>query len=61
MLNIINVVQPKELKKIYQKSDIFFYPSFIDTFGFSLLEAMSYGLSILKINTGGTTSCKEIV
>ena len=43
------------------ESDIFFYPSFVDTFGFSLLESMSFGVPIITVNTGGTKNCKEIV
>lgn len=36
--------------KIYAKSNIFIFPSFIDTFGFALLEAMSVGLPVVTIN-----------
>lgn len=50
-----------KLFELYRKSDIFFYPSFVDTFGFSLLEAMSFGLPIITVNTNMTKSVKEIV
>ncbi len=51
----------KELFKLYEKSDIFFYPSFVDTFGFGLLEAMSFGLPVITVNTKYTKTRKEIV
>lgn len=37
-------------KEVYCNSDIFVFPSYIDTFGFSLLEAMSVGLPIVTTN-----------
>lgn len=42
------------------ESDIFFYPSFVDTFGFQPLESMSLGVPIVTVNTGGTKNCREI-
>ncbi|MDA3836913.1 MAG: glycosyltransferase family 4 protein, partial [Nanoarchaeota archaeon] len=43
-LKIYNLIPQKELFRLMQDSDIFLYPSFMDTFGFSSLEAMSFGL-----------------
>lgn len=60
-LKIRNLVSNKELFKLYEKSDIFFYPSFVDTFGFGLLEAMSFGIPIVTVNTKDTKTRKEIV
>lgn len=60
-LKIRNLVSNKELFKLYKKSDIFFYPSFVDTFGFGLLEAMSFGLSIVTVNTKYTKTRKEVM
>ena len=60
-LKIRNLVSNKELFKLYEKSDIFFYPSFVDTFGFGLLEAMSFGIPIVTVNTKYTKTRKEIV
>jgi glycosyltransferase involved in cell wall biosynthesis len=60
-INIQGLVSHEKMIENYKNSDIFFYPSFLDTFGFSLLEAMSYGLSILTVNTGGTKNCGEII
>ena len=36
--------------EIYPSSDIFIYPGFSDTFGFSLLEAMSFGIPIVTVD-----------
>jgi glycosyltransferase involved in cell wall biosynthesis len=60
-LKIRNLVSNKELFKLYKKSDIFFYPSFADTFGFGLLEAMSFGLPTITVNTKHTLTRKEII
>ena len=52
----------KELFENMKNSDIFFYPSFIDTFGFLLLEAMSFGLPLIALyHHWGTSSVKEII
>lgn len=60
-LKIRNLVSNKELFKLYEKSDIFFYPSFVDTFGFGLLEAMSFGIPIVTVNTKYTKTRNEII
>jgi glycosyltransferase involved in cell wall biosynthesis len=61
-LEIKNLVSQKELFKLYSKSDIFFYPSFVDTFGFGLLEAMSFELVPITISHNwGTPAIKEII
>ncbi|RLF34857.1 MAG: hypothetical protein DRM99_05740 [Thermoplasmata archaeon] len=61
-LNIIELVPHRKLIETYfPQSDIFFYPSFVDTFGFALLEAMSFGLPIVTVNTKFTKSRKEII
>lgn len=48
-IKILGLVPSEKLREYYQKSDIFFYPSFVDTFGFAILEAMSHGLPIISI------------
>lgn len=60
-LKIYNLMPHKEVCKLLESSDLFLYPSAIDTFGFSLLEAMAYGLPTITINTGLTKSRKEII
>ena len=50
-----------KLFELMQNSNLFLYPSSVDTFGFSLLEAMSFGLPTITINTWGTKSRKEII
>ena len=60
-IEIKDLVTQKELFRAYEKSDIFFYPSFVDTFGFGLLEAMSFGLPIVTVNTKNTRTRKEII
>jgi len=37
-------------EEIYPSSDIFIYPGFSDTFGFSLLEAMSFEIPIVTVD-----------
>jgi glycosyltransferase involved in cell wall biosynthesis len=37
-------------KEIYPSSDIFVYPGFSDTFGFCLLEAMSFSIPIVSVD-----------
>ncbi len=40
--------QEKLFNEIYPKSDIFFYPGFSDTFGFSLVESLAFKLPIIS-------------
>jgi glycosyltransferase involved in cell wall biosynthesis len=51
-LKIIEKNLPYEtlFNEIYLKSNIFIFPTYIDTFGFSLLEAMSVGLPVVATN-----------
>jgi len=60
-LKIYNLIPQKKLFELMKSSDIFLYPCFVDTFGFSLLEAMGFGLPITSINTNKTKTRKEIV
>ena len=60
-LEIRDLVSQKELFEEYSTSDLFFYPSFMDTFGFGLLEAMSFGLPIISVNTSRTKTRHEII
>ncbi|MFC1710680.1 glycosyltransferase family 4 protein [Nanoarchaeota archaeon] len=60
-LEIYDLVPREKLFGLMSKSDIFFYPSFSDTFGFSLLEAMSFGLPIIAMKTPRNVSVSEII
>jgi len=46
-IKIYDIMSQEKLFKLYEKSSIFFYPGYSDTFGFALLEAMSFGLPIV--------------
>lgn len=60
-LKIYNLLPQKKVFEILKNSDLFLYPGSVDTFGFSLLEAMANGLPTITINTEGTKSRKEII
>ena len=40
--------QRKLFEEVYPSADIFVYPSFTDTFGFAITEAMSFGLPVVS-------------
>ena len=46
-LNIINPLPRENVFEYYKKADIFCLPSYVDSFGFVLLEAKSFGLPIV--------------
>lgn len=48
-IKFYNLMPREELFKLYSKSTLFIYPGFTDTFGFSFLEAMSFGLPIITV------------
>jgi len=54
----INILPPqlreKLLNEIYPKIDIMIFPSFYESFGVVLLEALSYGMGIITMNTYAT-------
>lgn len=60
-LRILPLMSQKDLFQLMRTSDLFLYPSAVDTFGFSLLEAMAFGLPVITINTKYTKSRSEIV
>jgi glycosyltransferase involved in cell wall biosynthesis len=51
-------IDDKTLKKLYNVSSVFLFPSFYEGFGFPPLEAMQSGLPVLSSDN---TSLKEIV
>jgi len=52
--NRINILPPqsreKLLNEIYPKMDVMIFPSFYESFGVVLLEALSYGMAIITLN-----------
>lgn len=40
-----------KLKSFYKTSDIFIYPGYTDSFGFCFLEAMSFGIPIITVDS----------
>ncbi|MDH3324462.1 MAG: glycosyltransferase family 4 protein, partial [Candidatus Peregrinibacteria bacterium] len=60
-LKIYDLLPQQKLFELMKNSDLFLYPGSVDTFGFSLLEAMSFGLPTITINTERTASRKEII
>ncbi len=49
-IRFIRWLSENGLAKLYKNSDIFVYPGFTDTFGFSILEAMSFGIPIVTVD-----------
>ena len=47
-----------ELVKLYQSSDVFVFPSRLETFGIVLVEAMAAGLPVITTNAPG---CRDVV
>jgi len=48
-LKIYELMPHNKLFELMNSADIFLYPSIVDTFGFALLEAMSFGLPTVTI------------
>ena len=52
------VTQEILFKEVYPRANIFVYPSYTDTFGFGLTEALSFGIPVVTV---GGHSRKEII
>ncbi len=50
-IKIFDII-PQEIlfKEIYPKSDIFVYPGYSDSFGFAMIESMSYGIPVITVD-----------
>jgi len=51
--DVINLGRVPEgaLAELYRRADVFFFPSFCESFGFPLVEAMAHGLPIVAADT----------
>ena len=51
-MNYFDDIIPREdlIKSVYSKCDIFFYPTLVDSFGYSLIDAMTTKLPIVGTN-----------
>jgi glycosyltransferase involved in cell wall biosynthesis len=45
-------VPQRQMGSLYSRSDLMIYPSLCESFGFSMIEAMGYGLPIVAADTG---------
>ena len=48
-IKFFGLMPQEKLFKIYQESDIFVYPGYSDSFGFSMLETMSFGIPVITV------------
>lgn len=44
------MTQEKLMAEIYPKADVFLYPGYSDSFGFMMVEAMSFGIPIITVD-----------
>ncbi len=51
-IKFLGLMPKEELNKIYAKTDIFVYPGYSDTFGFAILESMSWGIPVVSVKGG---------
>jgi glycosyltransferase involved in cell wall biosynthesis len=56
-----NILPQKDIYTLLSGANLFLYPSLMDTFGFSILEAMSFGVPTIALETKLTKSVKEII
>jgi glycosyltransferase involved in cell wall biosynthesis len=60
-IEIYDLMPQKKLFEFMGKSSIFLYPSLMDTFGFSILEAFKFGTIPFVLKTINTPSVEEII
>lgn len=48
-------LQREEMEELYKNHNVFLFPSFKDTFGLVLIEALSYGLPIIAVDQYAVT------
>lgn len=47
----VGTVPHEKVQELYRAADIFFFPSLCESFGFPMVEALSFGLSIVAADT----------
>lgn len=57
--SLIGYIKPDEMPFLYQKADVFVLPSFVESFPYTLLEAMSSGLPVITTKVGGIPELVE--
>lgn len=56
----LGFVNGNDKVELLSKTDIYIQPSYAESFGISILEAMSYGASIISTNVGGIPEVVDI-
>ncbi len=46
-IKFYDIMPQEDLFKLFEKAHIYIYPRYIDTFGFTILEAMSFGMPVI--------------
>ena len=61
-IKFMGLMPQKELfQNIFSKSHILLYPTFSDTFGFSIIEAQSFGIPVIAQKTKSTHTIEETI
>lgn len=55
-LEFTGILKHEEIVKYYQSSHVFILPSFFETFGVVLIEAMAFGLPVIAVKGSGPDS-----
>ena len=53
------VKDPQTMAKLYSAADIYLFPTLAETFGMTIVEAMSCGLPVITFETGGVPEIVE--
>lgn len=53
------IKDPKTMAKLYSAADIYLFPTLAETFGMTVVEAMSCGLPVVTFETGGVPEIVE--
>ncbi len=60
-LDYLGVLPHEKVLEYLDKSKVFLYPSFVDTFGFALLESLSCGTPIISVDTIHDSPRRELL